>query len=177
MGQHDGGGPVVHGGLDDQPGVHKHPVQTALRQPTAGQHPALGVQTEQVEQFALCSEKIGQQIFACVLHGADLVLVPGPGGQVAAHDLGKHGEVEGGVLTHALDLPQILRGGVQYGGEGAEVVDEPVGQRVHIALRHGIEQHQLQKLVVVKNSFAVVGKALLQTLTVPLMNGHDFPSF
>ena len=34
-----------------------------------------------------------------------------------------------------------------------------------------------QKLVVVKNSFAVVGKALLQTLTVPLMNGHDFPSF
>ncbi len=66
------------------------------------------------------------------------------------------------MIAHPFDLPQLLRLGVQHRGEGAEVVDEPVGQRVYISLGHGVKEHQLQQLVVVKDPLTVFGEALLQ---------------
>ena len=53
-------------------------------------------------------------------------------------------EEGGGVLADALHLAQLVRGGVQHSGQGAEAFDELVGQAVHVALGQGVEQQQLQ---------------------------------
>ena len=55
------------------------------------------------------------------------------------------------------------------------MVDEPVGQGVHISLGDGVKEHQLQQLVVVKDLLAVLQKAPLQPGAVAVVDGHSIP--
>ena len=53
-----------------------------------------------------------------------------------------------GGLPHALDLLKLVGPGREHLIEGAEPVQQPMGQGVHVHPRQGVGQQQLQHLVV-----------------------------
>ena len=80
--------------------------------------------------------------------GVDQLPRAGAALQIAAQHRREQLEHGGRVLTHPLHLHQLLRQGVQHAGQGAEPVNELVGQRVYIPLGDGKKQYQLQHPVV-----------------------------
>ena len=80
------------------------------------------------------------------------------------------------MLPHATDLAQLLGRGVQHPGQGAEAVDELMGQGVGVAARVGVEQQQLQQLVV-REGVRPGQKFSFQTLAVAVVGAHGRASF
>ena len=68
--------------------------------------------------------------------------------QIPPAQSGNQAQQHGGVLPHPRRLGQLLGGGVQHPGQGAEAVNQRVGQTVHISLGDCIKQQQLQTAVV-----------------------------
>ena len=90
---------------------------------------------------------------------------------IAAGEGGDELEEDSGVLSHAWDLGEGLGQGVQHAGQGAEPVQQSVGQRIHISLRDGVAEQQLQELVVMEA--VSVGEELgLEPLAVAVVESH-----
>ena len=69
-------------------------------------------------------------------------------------------------VAEAGDLGEPLGAGGQRLGVGAEAGDQRLGDRLHVAARHGAEQNQLEQLVVGERRRAALAEALAQALAV-----------
>ena len=72
---------------------------------------------------------------------------------------------------HSLHLPEGFRQGVHHPGQGAELVEQGVGQAVYVPLGNGVAQQKLQELVVVE-ILAVGQKLGLEPLAVAVVEPH-----
>ena len=128
VGQHHSSGVEGEGGLGDETGGNSHGVDVPLTQPSDAQHLVLAVHAQQAEQLVPGPEEIGPQELVVVPAVPGDVVYPGAGSEVAAGQLFHCLEQHRPMLPHALDLAQLLRRGVQHPGQGAETVDQFVGQ-------------------------------------------------
>ena len=77
-----------------------------------------------------------------------------------------------GAPTHALLLLQFLRRGLQYALQGAKALQQAVGRLVGILTWDGVEQRQLQQLVV-RHALRSMGQKLLALpLAVSIVQAH-----
>ena len=73
------------------------------------------------------------------------------------------------MLSDALDVHKLLRGGLQNSLKAAEAVEQSVGCRVGVALRNAeVEQH-FQKLMILKGRCSLLQIVLLHAFSVILM--------
>lgn len=87
----------------------------------------------------------------------------GQGGSEIAHlRLPDQGQKKRPSLPHTLNLPEFCGRGIEDAGQGAEHLQQPLGQRFHINARNGIGEQQLQHLIIMKALAAAPGKALPQ---------------
>ena len=171
MGPHHSSGVEGEGGLGDETGGNSHGVDVPLTQPSDAQHLVLAVHAQQAEQLVPGPEEIGPQELVVVPAVPGDVVYPGAGSEVAAGQLFHCLEQHRPMLPHALDLAQLLRRGVQHPGQGAETVDQFVGQGIGVAAGIGVEEQQLQQLVV-REGVRPGQKFGFQTLAVSVVGAH-----
>ena len=81
------------------------------------------------------------------------------------HDL----EFGDGGFAEALDLLEPRRRRRHHFGEGAELGDQLLGQRLDVALRDGAEQHQFEQFIVADRVAAGLAEAPAQPLAVAVI--------
>ena len=91
-------------------------------------------------------------------------------------DVPYQAQQQGGAPTHALLLLQFLRRGLQYALQGAKALQQAVGRLVGILTWDGVEQRQLQQLVVRQGVGPQLAIPVLRPLPVSVVQSHGCPS-
>ena len=166
MSQVDFDGPQGERLLGDPAQIHLRRLNTALRHPAHAQDLVIAAQAQDVDQLISGAVEIGSQLLLRFLLGVDDGGAPGAGFLVALGHCGEHPEKDRRMTAHPLDLAQLLHRCVQHTGQTAEMLDQGVGQVVHIPLGDGEKQGKLQNAVVRPALHAAGEKFLLHPAPV-----------
>ena len=118
-----------------------------------------------------------QEIFSRLVGGVEDGLLGGVGNGGLAVDLGDHVDEDGGALSDALHLLQVLHRGVEDRGEGAVALHQSVSDGIGVPPGDGVIEQQLQGLVGRKALQAAGEEPLTHFLSVTVVNAHGTPPF
>ena len=152
--------------------IDRHLIRAALRQSVAGEQLALRVQTGLVKDLPPLAEEQLDEIRADVLARVENDLMPSAARAHTAAEREEQPDKRRGVLTHALDLLQLVGRRGKHALERAEALDQTVRDGVRVLPRNGVIEQQLQRLMVGKGVQPMLAELLLFSLSVPLVYAH-----
>ena len=147
-------------------------VHAAVRYFEALQQLALGVEAGLVQMLVAHAEEQVDEVRAGGLPAVQNDRLLGGGHAGAAHQREDEAQQRRGVLADALHLLQLLRRREEHAVEGAEALYQPVGDGVGVHAGDGVEQQQLQRLMVGEGVQPVRAKLLLFAGAVPVVQRH-----
>ena len=108
-------------------------------------------QAQEINQFLRGAEKVGQQVFPTGLGGGEHHARAHPGEEIPPRQGRDEVEQYRGALADAAHGLELLEGRLQHGGDAAEVLEKLACQVVGVPPGQGIEEQQLQHLVILED--------------------------
>ena len=119
----------------------------ALGQHLAGEHRLVHVQADDHNGLHLLPRKERRAELPRLLPAEEAGPFPPAVALIDRKDADQRGEQRRRVFADAGHLHQLLRPRVQHAGQGAEMLDQLVGQGIDVPPRDGVHQEELQHLV------------------------------
>ena len=167
--QNQSGGLVFQGQFQDLAGIDHRLVHRAFLDDLFGNDFVLAVEKDHPELLVGQAPHGGAAVFHQVVQGLDRLALEGLGLE-GVFGAGLHqADEDGGVLLDPHDFHEGLGSGVQDLGEGAEMLDHPLGQGLDVGVGDGESEEQLQQFIVLQGPGASRQEALPQAGAVPVV--------
>ena len=150
-------------------------VDTALADDPAAQGHPLGIQTQKHHRFVTAIQEPVHEIFSAVLKGIQLYIKVLLSNDVFHRDPLDQSQQDRNMLTHALDLHELLRRSHQNLIQTSEMVQQIVCQIVRVLSGLAVKQQHLQGMKFAEMIQTFPQEAFFHPLSVFFMVSHKAP--